>query len=166
MARYNKKLLAAIADRLNKNSSLGNVKITLHPDGYWLFEQEGARELTRQQCNGESAEQKTVWGWLCEQHPQMVRLTWHTPNEIAANAFYGAQQKQMGKQSGVSDLVTLYGAGGAFELKRVNPALYRMSKEQKQFLQAVAASGKFACCAWGAVAMQRAIMFYLQDEWR
>lgn len=150
----------------SKQPTLGKVIVKKHKDGYWMFEQEGARKLERKQCNSESAEQKTAWGWLKWQFPEVADVTWHTPNESDANAFYGAQQKQMGKKGGVSDLVTLWGDGGAFELKRVNPALYRPSKAQREFLINVAEQGKFACVAWGAEALKYALLFYLQDEWK
>lgn len=165
-SRYNRKVNEAIAKQAMVANTLGGVKFSLHKDGYWLFTQDGCEQLTREQCNNESAEQKTVWSWLKHEHPDMAELTWHTPNETAANPFYGQQQKEMGKQAGVSDLVTFYGVGGAFELKRHNPKLYRMSKEQKRFLMLTAKQGKFACCAWGAEAMKFAVMFYLQDKWR
>lgn len=149
-------------------NKLGDVIIKRHKSGFYLFEQEGARQVERKQCNSESAEQKTLWAWLEYEYPQVAELTFHVPNEISANAFYGAQQAQIGKKGGVSDLVSLYSGArwhaGCFELKRVNPALYRPSRTQREFLGAAHEQGKFACCCWGAEAMKRAFMFYLTGE--
>lgn len=151
-----------------KTIDLGAVQMRRHRSGFYLFEQEGARQLERKHCNSESAEQKTFWSWLEYEHPEVAALTFHVPNEISANAFYGAQQAQMGKKGGVSDLITFYSGkkfpAGAFELKRVNPSLYRPSRTQREFLAASHEQGKFACCCWGAEAMKAAFMFYLTSE--
>lgn len=118
--------------------------------------------------NHEQGEQKTVWGWIEHNHPSMAALTWHTANERRATAFHMAQNASMGVQSGVADLVTFWSgakhAAGAFELKRESTKEGRLSPEQRRFLLAAEQQGKFACCAYGALACQVAIIEYLTGE--
>lgn len=146
-------------------AELNGVRImrTVRPDGIAVYHRDDYKLL--ENTNAEKGEHKTCCSWLEYHFPALADLTWHTANERMGNARHGAELKQMGVKSGVSDFITLCtGAAhpaGAFELKREQYKGSRMSKEQREFLLSAMDSGKFACCCHGADAFKVAVCEYL-----
>lgn len=116
----------------------------------------------RGSCRHEWAEQIDCAGWLEHDHPERWPLIWHTPNETSANAQYMQKRRKMGVKAGVSDIIDFGLIRGAFELKRLDKSKCRVSKDQREFLQAVADSGGFAAICYGFSEFKRAYADYLQ----
>lgn len=103
----------------------------------------------RGECPSERVEQINVMGWLEKNHPDRWPLIWHTPNEIKASPQYMAMRKKMGVKSGIADVIDFGVVRGAFELKREDRTKSSVSKEQRDHLGAVDASGGFAAIVYG-----------------
>lgn len=115
------------------------------------------------ECRHEWAEQIDCASWLEHNHPDRWPLIWHTPNEAKATANYMAKRQKMGVKSGVSDIIDFGLYRGAFELKRCNRSMSKVTKDQIEFLAAVDASGGFAAICYGFQAFKQAYVEYL--EW-
>lgn len=131
-----------------------------HPDGYFIYWDDEADYMD---CRLEVSEQIDAMAWLKEFYPEARKVTFHVPNESDAkrSARYQQDLIQQGVTKGVSDIVTLYGYGGAFEMKRVIKAKSSVSKEQREFLSNAVAQGKFAALCYGASAFKQAWVDYL-----
>ena len=131
-----------------------------HADGYWIYwddaEQKG-------DCRHEVSEQIDAMAWLKEFYPYARKLTFHVPNESDSKPQYRASLQQQGVTSGVSDIITLWGSGGAFEMKRAIKAKSSVSKEQCEFLANSVAQKKFAALCYGASAFEQAWVDYLKS---
>lgn len=103
----------------------------------------------RGECPSERVEQINVMGWLEKNHPDRWPLIWHTPNEIKASPQHMAMRKKMGVKSGIADVIDFGAVRGAFELKREDRTKSSVSKEQRDHLEAVYASGGFAAIVYG-----------------
>ena len=129
-----------------------------HEDGYFIYwddaEQKG-------DCRLEASEQIDAIAWLKEFYPEARKLTFHVPNESDSKPQHRASLQQQGVTSGVSDIITLWGPGGAFEMKRVVKSKSSVSKEQRGFLTNAVAQKKFAALCYGASAFKQAWVDYL-----
>lgn len=129
-----------------------------HADGYWIYwddaEQKG-------DCRHEVSEQIDAMAWLKEFYPDARKVTFHVPNESDSKPQYRASLQQQGVTSGVSDIITLWGYGGAFEMKRTVKSKSSVSKEQREFLENAVTQKKFAALCYGASAFEQAWVDYL-----
>lgn len=116
----------------------------------------------RGECRQEWAEQIDCAGWLEHNHPERWPLIWHTPNETKASAQYMQKRQKMGVKSGVADIIDFGVIRGAFELKRLDKSKCKVSKDQREFLEAVAASGGFAAICYGFEQFKLAYADYLE----
>lgn len=128
-----------------------------HEDGYWIYFDDAAKG----DCRLEVSEQIDAMAWLKEFYPDARKLTFHVPNESDSKPQYRASLQQQGVTSGVSDIVTLCGYGGVFEMKRVVKSKSSISKEQREFLKNAVAQEKFAALCYGASAFRQAWVDYL-----
>lgn len=128
-----------------------------HTDGYWVYwddEEKG-------DCRHEVSEQIDAMAWLKEFYPEARRLTFHVPNESECQPNHRISLQQQGVTSGVSDIVTLWGTGAVFEMKRAIKSKSPVSKEQREFLSLSHQQGKFAALCYGASAFKQAWVDYL-----
>lgn len=116
----------------------------------------------RGDCRIETAEQIDCASWLQFNHAGRWSLIWHTPNEQKATASYMQKRQKMGVKSGVSDIIDFGAVRGAFELKRCDKSKCKVSKEQREFLEAVDASGGFAAICYGFEQFKIAYSDYLE----
>lgn len=128
-----------------------------HADGYWIYCDTEAKG----DCRLEVSEQIDAMAWLKEFHQDARKLTFHVPNESDSKPQHRASLQQQGVTSGVSDIITLWGPGAAFEMKRVIKAKSSVSKEQREFLASAVAQKKFAALCYGASAFRQAWVDYL-----
>lgn len=100
-------------------------------------------------CRSERCEQIDSMGWLEKNHPDRWPLILHVPNETRASPQHMQMRAKEGVKAGVSDILDFGLIRGAFELKRCDRTKSRLTKEQREFLQAVADSGGFAAVCYG-----------------
>ncbi|MNQ42911.1 hypothetical protein D3C85_566230 [compost metagenome] len=101
-------------------------------------------------------------GWLEFNHPDRWPLIWHTPNETKATASYMQKRQKMGVKAGVGDIIDFGRIRGAFELKRLDKSKCKVSKDQRDFLQATDDSGGFAAIVYGYEQFKLAYADYLE----
>lgn len=116
----------------------------------------------RGECRQEWAEQIDCMGWLEFNHPDRWSLIWHTPNEVKASPQYMQKRQKMGVKPGVGDIIDFGRIRGAFELKRLDKSKCKVSKDQREFLQAVDDSGGFAAIVYGFSEFKLAYADYLE----
>jgi hypothetical protein len=116
----------------------------------------------RGECRVETIEQIDCASWLQYNYPDRWQLIWHTPNETKATASYMQKRQKMGVKSGVSDIIDFGLVRGAFELKRLDKSKCKVSKDQREFLAAVDASGGFAAIVYGFEQFKLAYADYLK----
>ena len=129
-----------------------------HADGYWIYFSDVSK---KSDCRHEVSEQIDAMAWLKEFYPDARKVTFHVPNESDSKPQYRVSLQQQGVTPGVSDIVTLWGTGGVFEMKRVIKAKSSVSKEQREFLANAVAQKKFAALCYGASAFKQAWLDYL-----
>lgn len=137
------------------------IKKVKHKDGYWVyFDDEASPD-----CRYEVSEQIDAMAWVKEFYPHARPLTFHVPNESDAkrSARYQQDLIQQGVTKGVSDIVTLHGYGGAFEMKREHKSKSAVSKEQRAFLSGAARERHFAALCYGAEAFKHAWRDYIDS---
>ena len=130
-----------------------------HTDGYWIYWDDEAKG----DCRHEVSEQIDAMAWLKEFYQDARKLTFHVPNESDSKPQYRASLQQQGVTSGVSDIITLWGTGAAFEMKRAIKSKSSVSKEQRDFLANAVAQKKFAALCYGAAAFEQAWVDYLKS---
>ena len=130
-----------------------------HADGYWIYWDDEAKG----DCRHEVSEQIDAMAWLKEFYPDARKLTFHVPNESYSKPQHRASLQQQGVTSGVSDIITLWGTGGAFGMKRAIKSKSSASKEQRDFLRLSHEQGKFSALCYGASALERAWVDYLKS---
>ena len=128
-----------------------------HADGYWIYWDDAARG----DCRHEVSEQIDAMAWLKEFYPEAKKVTFHVPNESECHPNHRISLQQQGVASGVSDIITMWGTGAAFEMKRSIRAKSSVSKEQRDFLRLSHQQGKFAALCYGASAFEQAWVDYL-----
>lgn len=128
-----------------------------HADGYWIYFDDAAKG----DCRHEVSEQIDAMAWLKEFYPDARKLTFHVPNESDSKPQYRASLQQQGVTPGVSDIITLWGTGAAFEMKRAIKSKSSVSKEQREFLRLSSEQGKFSALCYGAAAFEQAWVDYL-----
>lgn len=128
-----------------------------HADGYFIYWDDEAKG----DCRLEVSEQIDAMAWLKEFYPDARKVTFHVPNESDSKPQYRASLQQQGVTSGVSDIVTLCGAGAVFEMKRAIKSKSSVSKEQREFLANAVVQKKFAALCYGASAFKQAWVDYL-----
>lgn len=126
-------------------------------DGYFIYWDDAAKG----DCRLEVSEQIDAMAWLKEFYPDARKLTFHVPNESDSKPQYRASLQQQGVTSGVSDIITLWGAGAVFEMKRAVRSKSSVSKEQREFLANAVAQKKFSALCYGASAFKQAWLDYL-----
>lgn len=131
-----------------------------HADGYWIYFDAISK---KSDCRHEVSEQIDAMAWLKEFYPEARKVTFHVPNESDSKPQYRASLQQQGVTSGVSDIITLWGYGGAFEMKRCVKSKSSVSKEQREFLANAVVQKKFAALCYGAAAFEQAWLDYLKS---
>lgn len=116
----------------------------------------------RGECRREEYEQMDCASWLEFNHPGRWPLIFHSPNETKATAHYMQKRQKMGVKPGVPDIIDVGGVVGLFELKRLDRTQSKVSKEQKEFLQAGADAGHFVAVCYGFEQFKRAYADYLE----
>ena len=129
-----------------------------HADGYWIYWDDAAQ---KGECRLEVSEQIDAMAWLKEFYHDARRLTFHVPNESDSKPQHRASLQQQGVTSGVSDIITLWGYGAVFEMKRAIKSKSSVSKEQREFLANAVVQKKFAALCYGASAFKQAWLDYL-----
>ena len=130
-----------------------------HADGYFIYWDDEAKGY----CRLEVSEQIDAMAWLKEFYPDARKVTFHVPNESDSKPQYRDSLQQQGVTSGVSDIITLWGTGAVFEMKRVIKSKSSVSKEQRDFLGLSHEQGKFAALCYGAAAFEQAWVDYLKS---
>lgn len=115
----------------------------------------------RGECRSEMCEQIDSASWLEFNHPDRWPLIFHVANEISAKPQYMQRRKKEGVKPGVADLIDFGAVRGAFELKRRDRTKCTVRKEQREFLEAVDASGGFAAICYGFDELRKAYADYL-----
>lgn len=116
----------------------------------------------RGECRREEYEQIDCASWLEFNHPDRWPLIFHAPNETKATAHYMQKRQKMGVKPGVPDIIDVGGVVGLFELKRLDRTQSKVSKEQKEFLQAGADAGHFVAVCYGFEQFKLAYADYLE----
>lgn len=113
----------------------------------------------------EEDEQSVVISWCALQEgkwPELA-LIYHVPNEGKRSKAVAAAEKRLGLRPGVADLCLPVARGKWHGLYLEMKALDgKVSKNQKEFLAAVAKQGYFSCVCWGAAAAIQVIGCYLR----
>ena len=130
-----------------------------HTDGYWIY----FDDAVKGDCRHEVSEQIDAMAWLKEFYPDARKVTFHVPNESDSKPQYRASLQQQGVTPGVSDIITLWGNGAAFEMKRAIKSKSSVSKEQREFLANAVVQKKFAALCYGASAFKQAWVDYLKS---
>lgn len=128
------------------------IKKRQHKDGYLIYWDDAATD----DCRYEVSEQIDSMSWIKEFYPEARKLTFHVPNESDAKPQHRASLQQQGVTAGVSDIITLYGYGGAFEMKRESRSKSSVSKEQRSFLAGAVEHNHFSALCYGAAAFKAA----------
>lgn len=128
-----------------------------HADGYFIYWDDEAKG----DCRLEVSEQIDAMAWLKEFYPDARKVTFHVPNESDSKPDHRLSLLQQGVTSGVSDIITLWGTGAVFEMKRCVKSKSSVSKEQREFLRLSHQQGKFAALCYGASAFKQAWVDYL-----
>ena len=128
-----------------------------HADGYLIYWDDSAKG----DCRLEVSEQIDAMAWVKEFYPDARKVTFHVPNESDSKPQHRASLQQQGVTPGVSDIITLWGYGGVFEMKRAIKSNSSVSKEQREFLSLSHQQGKFAALCYGASAFKQAWVDYL-----
>lgn len=128
-----------------------------HADGYFIYWDDGVKG----DCRLEVSEQIDAMAWLKEFYPDARKVTFHVPNESDSKPQHRASLQQQGVTSGVSDIITLWGTGAVFEMKRATKSKSSVSKEQREFLRLSHQQGKFSALCYGASAFKQAWVDYL-----
>lgn len=121
-------------------------------------------------CRQEWIEQIDCAGWLEKNYPDRWPLIFHVPNEVTIDkkkpgwAIHLQKRQKMGVSNGVSDIIDFGLVRGAFELKRKDKTAkgVRVTKEQREFLEAVADTGGFAAICYGVECFKLAYADYLE----
>lgn len=130
-----------------------------HKDGYWVYFDDEAAE----DCRYEVSEQIDAMAWVKEFYPEARKLTFHVPNESDSKPQHRQSLQQQGVTSGVSDIITMYGTGAAFEMKRCHKSKSSVSKDQRAFLAGAAANRHFAALCYGVEAFKTAWRDYYES---
>lgn len=126
----------------------------LHEDGFWLYWDDSEPSQSRD----EESEQMDSMGYLKEEYPEAWAVTFHVVNESAVPVGFRVKLKMRGLKSGVSDIITMYGTGAGFEMKRQRktPRPSDVKTEQYEFARNMVKAGKQAFICWGALAFKAA----------
>lgn len=116
----------------------------------------------RGDCRTERPEQIDSATWLKVHHADRWPLIFHVPNETKGKGNHLMTREKEGVKSGVSDIIDFGACRGAFELKRCDKSKCKVSKEQREFLEAVADSGGFAAICYGFEQFKIAYNDYLE----
>lgn len=130
-----------------------------HADGYWIYWDDEAKG----DCRLEVSEQIDAMAWLKEFYQDARKMTFHVPNESDSKPQHRASLQQQGVTSGVSDIITLWGTGAVFGMKRAIKSKSFVSKEQREFLASAVVHKKFAALCYGASAFEQAWVDYLHS---
>ena len=115
----------------------------------------------RGDCRAEKLEQIDCISWLKYSHPERWRLIFHCPGETQAKAQHMQMRAKEGVRAGPSDIIDLGRIPGLFELKRLDRTKSKLSKDQKEFLQAGDDAGHFAAIVYGFEQFKLAYADYL-----
>lgn len=111
----------------------------------------------------EHGEQVDAISYTRFNHPGVI--VFHVPNEGNVPVQYREKLIEAGLLKGVSDNVILVARGGyhgaLIELKRATKSKSSVSPEQVEFLRACRKEGYFTAVAFGALAYQKALDYYL-----
>ncbi len=116
----------------------------------------------RGECRNERCEQIDSISWLSFNYPERFPLIFHCPGETKASPQHMQMRAKEGVRAGVPDIIDLGRIGGLFELKRLDRAKSKVSKEQKTFLQAGDDAGHFVAICYGFSEFKKAYADYLE----
>lgn len=128
-----------------------------HADGYWIYWDDEVKG----DCRLEVSEQIDAMAWVKEFYPDARKVTFHVPNESDSKPQHRVSLQQQGVTPGVSDIVTLWGYGGVFEMKQAIKSKSSVSKKQREFLANAVVQKKFAALCYGVSAFKQAWLDYL-----
>jgi len=118
----------------------------------------------RGQCPMEQAEQVTFFNRIRRQWPDSWGLiATHPRNEGDRTMHQASRERSEGMTVGASDIIIPGLPTFVCELKRRNPTLSTLKKEQEKFLLAAQQAGAFVCIALGVDAAMEAFDAYLED---
>jgi len=116
----------------------------------------------RGDCRLERYEQIDCASWLKYNYPERWPLILHIPNEASGRGSSHLQTRiKEGVKTGASDILDLNWLPGIFELKRMDRTKSKVSKEQREFLQAGSDAGHFAAIVYGFEQFKLAYADYL-----
>jgi hypothetical protein len=115
----------------------------------------------RGDCRTERPEQIDCISWLKFNHSDRWPLIFHPSNETRGTASHMQMRAKEGVCAGVSDIIDFGMIRGAFELKRLDKSKCSVSKEQRNFLEAVIDTGGFAAICYGFSEFRKAYADYL-----
>lgn len=116
----------------------------------------------RGECRTERMEQIDCISWLKHNHPDRWPLIFHPANETHGKGNHHVIREKEGVKAGPPDIIDLNRLPGLFELKRLDRTKSKVSKEQREFLQAGADAGHFAAICYGFSEFKRAYADYLE----
>lgn len=116
----------------------------------------------RGECRSERMEQIDCISWLRHNYPERWPLIFHVPNETHSRGNHHLMRSKEGVKAGVPDIIDLGRIPGLFELKRLDRTKSKVSKEQREFLQAGADAGHFAAICYGFEQFKLAYADYLE----
>ena len=121
----------------------------------------------RGECPVEGQEQVTFFARLRREYPDTWgRLALHPRNE---GLRYGGQlraisrHKAEGMTTGASDIIIPARVAFVCELKRRDRTICKWQDGQREYLEAAAATGAFACVAFGCDAAWEALKYWLKS---
>lgn len=115
----------------------------------------------RGDCRLERYEQIDCMSWLKYNHLDRWPLIFHVPNETKGKGNHLLTREKEGVKSGVGDIIDFGLIRGAFELKRLDKSKCKVSKDQREFLQATDDSGGFSAIVYGFSEFKKAYADYL-----
>lgn len=115
----------------------------------------------RGDCRSERCEQIDAISWLAFNFPERFPLIFHCPGETKASPQHMQMRAKEGVKAGPPDIIDLGGIVGLFEMKRLDRTKSKLSKDQKEFLQAGADAGHFTAIVYGFSEFKKAYADYL-----
>lgn len=108
----------------------------------------------------EDIEQIDYVSWLRFNHPEMHARCFHVPNETQSSISYQSKLTNMGRNSGIPDLMFI-GLPFVIEMKKIINASVR--GVQKEKLNISAEAGWFTCVCFGAEAAKLATEDFIKE---
>lgn len=121
----------------------------------------------RGKCPTEDREQVTFFARLRREYPETWgRLALHPRNEglrRGGQLYAVAKHKAEGMTPGAADIIIPGRVAFVCEMKRRNPTISKWQDGQREYLEAAAGQGAFACVALGCDAAWEALQYWLKS---